>query len=74
MPICSYCNGTGKEPDHKAIGLALKARRKSFGISATDIAGRLKFSKAYISDLELGRRHWSSDLQVRYIKAVNELR
>lgn len=69
---CKRCSGSGVEPDHKAIGLQARVSRLAAEITLTEIAYRLGFSKGYLSDLELGRRQWNSDLNDRYLKALQK--
>ncbi len=48
----------------------MRALRKAAGKGLRQIAGAMKLSPAYISDLELGRRGWGDALIERYKKAV----
>lgn len=67
---CEHCAGTGKQIDQRELGESLRAYRMSAGKTLGDVASALGFSKAYICDLELGRRDWRKDLVVRYRRAV----
>lgn len=60
-PVCSHCNGTGKEPDQFATGKRIRALRIAKEVQANELAKKLEISPAYYSDLELGRRAWSAD-------------
>jgi len=64
---CIRCGGSGKEPDHKALGQAMRAKREASGLTLRSLAKRLSFSAAYISDLELGRRNWSAGMRESYL-------
>jgi len=55
--ICSHCNGTGRVIDDRAMGGSMRRERTGKHISA-----------AYLSDLELGRRHWNTEM-IRRFKA-----
>lgn len=57
---CKHCDGTGVEQDSAAIGLAMRQAREKSGQSGRETAKRMGISAAYLSDLELGRRHWGS--------------
>lgn len=67
---CPTCGGHGKVPDPRTIGSLLKTERKAKGLSLREIARRMEFTPAYISDLEHGRRAWGAKLRRSYIKAV----
>ena len=54
----------------KLTGAAMKAKREKAGKKAYWVADRLGFSGAYISDLELGKRHWTPLLIEWYEKAI----
>ena len=69
---CHCCDGSGRELDSRAVGQQMKALRQSRGISQTEMARRLGFSKPYVCDLERGHRHWRSDLLARYNKALKQ--
>ena len=68
---CKHCGGSGLEPDNKAIGIAMRQKRQAAGLSGREVARLLRFSPAYISDLELGRRAWSKTLRTRYLEALD---
>lgn len=70
MTVCKYCNGTGEEPDQAAISTERRAARVGGGVSLRDVAGRMGFSAAYISDLELGRRKWNAFLLDQHQRAI----
>lgn len=67
---CEWCNGTGERENAAYRGGQMRALRKSAGLSLREVARRLDFSAAYISDLELGRRDWSEKLIKIYEKAL----
>ena len=67
---CPRCNGTGTVPDPAYHGAKARKRRKQSGLSLREVARRMKFSVAYLSDLELGRRGWNDDLMKQYINAL----
>lgn len=58
--VCHHCNGTGEEPDQHATGNRIRGLRVTKGVQAKDLAKKLGISPAFYSDLELGRRAWSS--------------
>lgn len=59
-PICSHCNGTGEEPDQSATGARIREMRVTKGMQAKTLANLLGLSASFYSDLELGKRAWSS--------------
>lgn len=59
--LCQHCLGSGYEIDHAKTGASLRRKRKAVNMSLRDMAKLLKVSAPYLSDLELGRRAWSSD-------------
>ena len=63
---CRCCAGSGKEIDSKAMGRQLRAERKDADISLTWIADLMGMSKAYLHDLESGKRYWTEDKIKRY--------
>lgn len=67
---CHCCNGDGTELDHRKVGSELRRMRISKGVSQTLVAKRMKFSKPYVSDLEVGARNWRPALITRYLKAI----
>jgi len=64
---CKTCNGTGRQPDHKAIGLKLKRARTKNEIGLRVMARRLGISHSFLHQLENGQRRWSPLLQARFI-------
>ncbi len=74
MPICQLCNGTGNEVDQRVVGIQMAEKRRQMGIHARAVALHLYRSPSYISDLERGRRTWTTDLQTKYLKALEELK
>lgn len=64
---CQRCNGTGVEPDPKTIGDTMRRLREKSGLTQTVVAERMGYSKAYLSDMELGRRAFGA-VQIRKFK------
>jgi transcriptional regulator with XRE-family HTH domain len=71
---CQHCNGTGEEPDNAKIGANLRLLRKRHLYSGRTVARLMGISAAYLSDLELGRRRWSSKLIESYQTTVTHPR
>lgn len=69
---CQKCNGTGKEIDQAALGLELRQMREKMKVSLRDAAQAMHISPPYLSDLELGHRHWNADLIAAYKKAIQK--
>jgi transcriptional regulator with XRE-family HTH domain len=67
---CHQCDGTGKELDHKAVGLELRNKRVVRKKTIKEIAKVTGLSTAYISDLETGRRNWNALLIESYKQAL----
>jgi predicted transcriptional regulator len=58
---CKFCNGTGKQIDHASVGKELRELRIRSKVSLRAIANLMHLSASYISDLELGKRHWHTN-------------
>ncbi len=56
----------------KVIGTHFRKLRTEAGLSTCDISKRMKCSRPYISDLELGRRTWSQNSIIAYQKALKK--
>lgn len=67
---CPRCEGSGEIKDPAVTGRQMRALRKASGKSLRQVAGAMKNSPAYVSDLELGRRGWNDALIEKYKKAV----
>ncbi len=67
---CRHCNGTGKEPDQRALGVEMRRKRVAANKSLREVAIAMEFSAPYLSDLELGRRLWNSELIASFEKAL----
>lgn len=69
---CPRCMGTGSNSVHLKTGSDFKERRKSAGVSMREIAKSAKWSIGYISDLEQGKRLWTSARIARYETALTK--
>ena len=69
---CQHCNGTGRAIDHRALGNHLRSKRVSRLMSLREMARRMNFTAAYLSDLEKGRRQWSKKLIDLFEKGLEE--
>ena len=58
------------EVDQVATGRNNRAWRECLGVSLRSAALLMKISAPYLSDLELGQRHWNEELQERFTIAV----
>lgn len=71
LTVCPRCGGSGMIQDEAAVGREMRKRRESVpGLSAREVARRMGFSAAYVSDLERGRRHWTPEVTRKYLAAV----
>lgn len=52
--------------DHKVTGALMREARIRSGISLREMARRLGYSAPFVSDLELGRRNWTEELEAKY--------
>lgn len=67
---CPNCKGRGEIDNPVWRGKEMRQLRKSASKTLTEVARVMKFSKGYLSDLELGRRAWSESLILAYEKAL----
>lgn len=67
---CIRCHGSGQEPDPKALGEAMRAKRERTGKSLRAVAEKMKISAPYLSDLERGNRLFSPEHVVRFEAAL----
>ncbi len=65
---CKACDGSGIEPNQRAIGEELRAKRKELRISLNDVAGYTGVTPQFLCDLEHGRRKWTTRLANDYLK------
>ncbi len=68
--VCPKCNGRGTLPDARLQGQVMRALREKAGVPLNEVARRMNFTGAYISDLEQGRRAWRPILIGRYKQAL----
>ena len=55
---------TSETVDHQAAGAAVRQQRIARGISLRAFARVMEISPSYLSDLERGRRNWTTNLWV----------
>lgn len=71
---CPRCKGKAKIPNDVYVGQTMRRLRIQKGLSVRFCARALKISAAYLSDLELGRRHFHEKLLVNYGNLITILR
>ena len=59
---CKCCQGSGVERDDLIVGRDMRALRTMTGISLSSMAAHLGISKGYLSQLEHGKRSWTTEL------------
>ena len=59
-----------QEFNHTATGSAARSFRRSRNLSVREVARRLGYSAAFVSDLELGRRCWTREKVEAYNRVV----
>jgi transcriptional regulator with XRE-family HTH domain len=62
-----------KVPDHKAVGAAIRKKRKALGLDQADVAAAAGIKGPYLSELERGSRNWNKALFDRVVSAMNRL-
>lgn len=68
--ICMACRGSGRVIDPRKVGARLRDSRKQREISLREMARRLGITAPYLSDMELGRRGWSTKWIQAFEKAL----
>ena len=63
---CDKCNGTGRVVPDRLVGSMMRKYRKRNGISLRELAYRMGISHPYLSQLESGKRHWTTALVKLY--------
>lgn len=69
---CAHCMGTGFEPDHEAIGKAMRTKRTKAGKAMKPIADKMGIGQSYLSELETGKKSWNADLKKKFEDALKE--
>lgn len=69
---CPNCEGCGEIDNPVWRGSEMKRLRKEARKTLTEVALAMDFSKGYLSDLELGRRAWSTSLIQSYERALKK--
>ena len=69
---CPHCLGAGSVIDQRGLGKLLRERRTLFGYTQTAVADAIGISKAYLSDLENGRRDWPDRVFSAYVQVMWE--
>ena len=59
--------------DHEATGQVWRERRKELKISLREAARRMGLSASFVSDLELGRRNWTEELEQKFHNVLTDL-
>ena len=57
--------------DHKATATRCRAYRHRCGISLREVARRMQLSAPYVSELELGKRHWTPERLQQFQEACD---
>jgi len=71
--LCVHCEGRGLLKNDLEVGRGLRTIRERFGLEQRSMATAMQVSASYLSDLERGRRNWSSMLVTRYRQALDRL-
>lgn len=56
---------------HKSLGQAIRERREEKDFSVRELAKKIDVSAAFLSDVELGRRHPSEDTLAKIARALS---
>lgn len=73
LTTCNHCGGTGLEYDHIETGAEMRRLRQERGLSQRWMAEQMGHSAAYLSDLERGRRNWTTALVGKYIATLERV-
>lgn len=71
MKPCPTCWGTGKIPNHAALGKRARRVRQNRGLSLKEMALRLGVTDSYLSYLETGKRRWSREMFQKVTNGAN---
>lgn len=71
---CKRCSGSGFEPDPKTIGESMRKAREDAGLSLRQVATRMGYSAAYVSDLERGQRLFGHVQKRKFTEAIEGLK
>lgn len=69
---CRCCDGTGKQLDQKDVGSKMRRMRFNARISLRSMSRLMGFSASYLSDLELGKRNWTSERMEQYRSVISQ--
>ena len=67
---CPKCDGTGSVLNPQLVGAQMRSEREATGTTVTAVAAAMNFTKAYVSELELGRRGWTQEQVEAYRAAL----
>ena len=59
------------ESDWRSLGLKARKLRKEAKVSLRFLAGRMGISAPSLSDMELGRRHWTEERIRQFVSLLN---
>lgn len=71
---CPNCNGTGRVLDDAAFGQKMRYLRERKEVTLRALAKAMGISAPYLSDLELGRRHWHENIVSHYKVTLEEVK
>jgi transcriptional regulator with XRE-family HTH domain len=69
---CHCCNGSGVEKNHKTLGQSMRNSRIKAGLSLRKMAKKIGISFSFLAQLERGNRHWTQDVEYKFLKALEE--
>lgn len=69
---CRCCRGSGVEKNHKTLGQSMRNSRIKAGLSMRKMAKKIGISFSFLAQLEKGNRHWTEDVEYKFLKILEE--
>lgn len=71
---CPRCGGRGTIEDDRVVGARFRRMRKMARVTMRQVGDAMGLTEGHVSYLELGKRTFAPDLQLRYTEALRQLK